>query len=245
MLSDELRARAAEQGVDDGALGITVGRLAAYGYLSIRSDTGGAALLLEAERARAIVTIRPGETVLATLERVVQAASDGDHAIRFHFAALDMHSVATTCRQMVSNNLATPEQNPPLWRLLQAGIHVVYARPFSGNAEIGGRWRPEGEEQRVLHDELLKGRSKIFAHANHTPHRAALYLEGVLNLVEPGIHPDVLPDVAAMCETQAARFQTEADRLLASVSAVLVPSGSLSETFGTQPPSSAKGERGG
>lgn len=240
MVPDELRAKSAEQGVDDAALEATIQRLGAYGYRAIRQDAGGDALLLEAERFRARVTIQSGETLLATLERVVQVAQDADLSLRLHLAALDMVSVGTTCRVMLTDGLATPEKNPPLWRLLQAGIVVVYVRPFNGRAALGGRWRPERDDWRVLHDALLEGRDKIFAHADHTPHRAALYLEGELSIVEPGIHPEKLPNLRAMCEAQAARFQAEADRLLASVNDVLVPSGSLSETFDTTPLSAAE-----
>jgi hypothetical protein len=214
-------------------------RLRSYGFVSIRRDPAADALLIEAERFRARVEMPPGVTVVGALERITPVARDADLSLRFHLAAVDMRSVAAVCRQMPALGLATPENAPGLWLVLQAGIVVVYARSFDGNAALGGRWRPEGEEERVLHQALLDGRSAIFAHADHTPHRAGLYMDGEMSINEVGIHPEELPNVAAMCEAQAARFQAEADRLLASIQDVLVPSGSQSEIFGTLPPSPA------
>jgi hypothetical protein len=123
-----------------------------------------------------------------------------------------------------------------MWRLLQTGIVVTYARSFDGKAKLGGRWRPTDEEQRRLHNGIIGGRGEMLAHADNTPHRAALYIGGELNIVEPGLHPEVLSDMATMCEVQAERFETEANRLLESIKDVLVPSGSLSEAFGTLRP---------
>jgi len=110
-------------------------------------------------------------------------------------------------------------------RVLETGMFVVYARPFTGSALQVERARALTAQQLELHDESIKLRHKVYAHSTVTPYR-----EVVDNESSPGSWdlrwlyptPALLNEVIDLAQTQLASFQTaleKADARLAEVEA--------------------------
>jgi hypothetical protein len=142
-------------------------------------------------------------------------------AHRFELAAGDMRDVAAAAAWLssasdVPRNVA---------RVVEAGIAVVYARPFTDQG-IGTlsrkKYAPLDTQLRGLHDRLIDLRNRLHAHTEASPLRfVAEAMSEVAGIpvsvigIEPGsavevvvetIPPTQLPDVARMAREQSERF---------------------------------------
>jgi hypothetical protein len=150
--------------------------------------------------------------------------------LRLRLAADDMASVNTAALELARYRHRPGSPGPvghnPYGRVedvLEAGLVVVYARSFTGNASLGRKWQPEIPEDRDLHERLLVARDVLHAHADHTAYRSVVDPQEVLGNVKvspmvahermPG---DILRAIAALCERQQLRFEAEAARVYAA-----------------------------
>lgn len=157
------------------------------------------------------------------LEELVAALADYDRIARFQFAASDMELVAHAAEGLIEAREHRDRQAPArlFERVIETGMVVTYARPFLQNQPgLGGRWRPEDEAGRALHEELVALRGEYHAHAEHTRHRGLEMMPGPTESSRPilaeswsQLPVDKLRLLQEVAERQARRFDAEADRL--------------------------------
>ena len=146
---------------------------------------------------------------------------------QLHAAAVDMDQVAYVARELATyRHVIGGDEDVPhnpymgVEQVLETGLVVTYARPFTGHARLGDNWRPKDKTDRELHDRLLKLRHD-YAHADWTDSRtlvdttALLGLEGPMVLAEQRarLSGQQLIAIAELAERQDARFYEAAGRL--------------------------------
>ncbi len=110
-------------------------------------------------------------------------------------------------------------------RVIETGMFVVYARPFTGSPLHVERARALTARQLELHQELIDLRHNVYAHSNVTPYREVVDNETSpdgwdLRWLYPT--PVLLDEVIDLARTQLASFLTaleKADERLAEAEA--------------------------
>jgi hypothetical protein len=102
-------------------------------------------------------------------------------------------------------------------RALETGAVVAYARPWTKSSigALGAHWLP-ADEQRALHDALIRDRNKLYAHTDEEVKArwvaGVSWKSGVLekpSTVLPAWRPltlDQLPQIRGLAEAQKDRF---------------------------------------
>lgn len=236
VLPDWLSALLAREGSADQGPKIT-GRLRSFGVASLDhegSESDPSALMFRTPRFRGRAPLNQAreQPVTAALASLIEELSVIDAFVRLRLAASDMETVAH-CARDVARYRHVPGADGPVPHnpyavvedVLEAGLVVVYARSFTGDASLGKRWRPEGEDDVPLHDALMAARSHIHAHADHTAHRSLVDTNALLGGDGPAsfgvavtrISAEVLERIADMCARQEERFRLAGDELEADV----------------------------
>jgi hypothetical protein len=148
---------------------------------------------------------------------------------RLHSAWIDMMHVADAAAYLATyahdeGGGEIPEMSPTvnIDPITEAGVVVMYARPFTGNAKLGDRWLPEGEEDRALHKYLMNERNTTYAHFDWSDSRALVDNNVVLGLqgapmilveIRSRMSRDLLMRVAELAQRQSGRFYEESGNL--------------------------------
>ena len=148
---------------------------------------------------------------------------------RVHSAWIDMMHVADAASYLATyaheqGSEETPEMSPTVNvdPITEAGVVVMYARPYTGSAKLGHRWLPQGEENRALHKYLMNERNTTYAHYDWSDSRALVDNNVVLGIqgapmilveIRSRMPRDVLLRVADLAQRQSARFYEESGRL--------------------------------
>lgn len=128
--------------------------------------------------------------VTAAIDRLIAEVETCDQFIRLRLAAKDMEGVAVCARELAAYRhapgAAEAVHSPyaAVEDVLEAGLVTVYARSYTGVAELPGRYHPKADEKE-LHDALMSARSAIHAHADQTPHRSLIDAETLLGMDGP------------------------------------------------------------
>jgi hypothetical protein len=136
---------------------------------------------------------------------------------RLELAAGDMRDAAGAAEWFAPRARTLP---PEVARVVEAGIVVVYARPFTNN-DIGildrVKYAPRDSRRRELHELLIELRMKLHAHTDTTSLRHVI--EGVVHQDQRGsavemvvetLNPREFEDVARLAREQQARFESAA-----------------------------------
>lgn len=145
---------------------------------------------------------------------------------RYRFAQSDMRQAGAAALLL---NEPSVRLNGDVERVLETGLVVTYARPFTagGVGTLGGKHaRPEAEEHRLLHMEMLARRNDLYAHSDITERREVVdafagFGTGTLGGKYFEAHHPVdrgqLPSVIALCGAQEGRYASKADALEAAL----------------------------
>ncbi len=104
------------------------------------------------------------------------------------------------------------------WRVLETGLVVTYARPYTLDSQRRGlpeELYPEGDD-RPLHDSLMALRDELYAHTDETPHREAVDPFGDHSYAErypAGLAETALPRIAGLARRQAERLRAAREAL--------------------------------
>ena len=92
-------------------------------------------------------------------------------------ASRDLLDVAICADQLLVVAGTASQLHPRVRRVLETGILVTYARPFSGHSSRTIRpARGLSPELRKFHDEIIGRRNKVYAHTDHTDIRLIVNL---------------------------------------------------------------------
>jgi hypothetical protein len=164
----------------------------------------------------------PLTVALSRLAKEVQLV---DLYVRLRLAAADMAAVSVAATQLAQyrHRPGSPEpvtHNPfaIVEEVLEAGLVVVYARSFTGHAQLPRSFWSTSDDDRDLHEQLMMARSAIHAHADHTAYRSIVNTTAMLGMeAEPSLSvahtqmpAETLRKIAALCDRQLARLDAEA-----------------------------------
>jgi hypothetical protein len=145
--------------------------------------------------------------------------------LTLYLAASDMDQAAAAATALDGEH-----ENVNLMRALETAIAVCYARPFTDSSMVdrlkASKW--VAQEDRQLHDFLMNGRNKVYAHTDVASGRSTggmritiskgiasvAYSEGWWSFPREFIAP-----VVDMCQRQAQDLRTEAVKIEAEVAA--------------------------
>lgn len=175
--------------------------------------------------------------IVAALHELLEFLEGFGPLRQLHSATADMDQVAFVARELAKyrhmiGGDEEPLHNPYLLveQVLETGLVVTYARPFTGHARLGDNWRPKDPTDRDLHDRLLKLRHD-HAHADWTGSRtlvdttALLGLDGPMMLAEQRseLSRQQLLAMVDLAERQHDRFYEAAGELKRRVGAANAP----------------------
>jgi len=157
------------------------------------------------------------------LDEAVAVAERWDVLRRLHSALMDMDQVAHAARELVT----AKERGWPnvedetkeirklnvLGEVLETGMVTMYARHFTGDRRLPGRWWPRGK-RKLVHDRLIERRNTVVAHADETTERKLITLptEGdgppvtVIAEARQPMTEDDLREVVHHCKAMYARY---------------------------------------
>lgn len=147
-----------------------------------------------------------------------------------NFGAIDMHDVLETARYLRGEYADAEDHASGMpWRarrILEVGLFVVYARPFTRSEGLERLRRAAGlsDELRATHDEILERRRKFYAHADDTQHRRILELDADdwSSVLDPSSTlseqwsaptPELLDDVIQLAAAHLSAFIDRIERL--------------------------------
>jgi hypothetical protein len=160
----------------------------------------------------------------------------GQEKLRRRFEALvygvsDMRGAAQTAEYL--NGVFPYHDDLLVRRTIEAGLIVVYARPFIDSRGMS-RLSPSpdiDERVRAFHDDMLERRGRDYAHTDSMAYRMVIELEAPDwhdRLVNVGAHafaetwrdltPNELEDLRALAELNRLSFMSEVERLRARLS---------------------------
>jgi hypothetical protein len=167
--------------------------------------------------------------IVTALNELSRGAATYEQLRRMHIALTDMELVAIAARELARHRHTPGDEDAevghdPYWQvseILEAGLVVVYARSFTGKAKLGGRWRPQGDEDLELHNGLLEARGRVHAHADFVSERTLINTTEMFDMEGPPVYAEArthmsreeLEAIAVLCDKQRDRFYVEAGRL--------------------------------
>jgi hypothetical protein len=162
---------------------------------------------------------RPITTAVTELARLVSL-----HALleRMHLAWTDLDLVRHAARELADDQERPNDEQKFFYidNVIELGIVCMYARAWTGSERLPARWRPESEEDRALHEEILDLRNKLFAHSDRSPRRALININSdkpdepaVFAEQRDPLRADFLRNIADLCDRQYERLWLETGRL--------------------------------
>lgn len=139
---------------------------------------------------------------------------------RFRLAQADMEQAAAAAGFLHSRGGGTGS----LYRAVETGLVVCYARPFGATNRVGeinkDEWAPDDPELQMVHYRLLERRDQVYAHNDETDARGVEDLgplfgsdfEGVYVEAYRPIDRERLPQIRELAGQQERRFRAEADK---------------------------------
>jgi len=171
-----------------------------------------------------------GSRVESATENVVTAL------VRVVFAKVSISRAVAACDFIISKPQSTWE---PLYCPLVTAIFVLYARPFGRNEGVGALPKNfsdyDSEEKKTLHQMLIQGRNKLFAHldagceyydAENDPVAPLVRVSLNVTTVSDGVldvHPQVygpelllksVPKIKVLCQDLMRKLQAEEANLV-------------------------------
>jgi hypothetical protein len=154
------------------------------------------------------------------------AERDRRQLLALLFGVSDMWSVALTADYL--NDIPPFELDERIRRAIEAGVIVVYSRPFLESRGLP-RLAPAsglGEHLRSIHDQIVQERHRDYAHTDENAYRMVIELEepewlerfietGVEELRETWKPPtlDELEDLRALAEANRETFMVRIEKL--------------------------------
>lgn len=167
--------------------------------------------------------------VTDALARLTERVAQFGALRRIHSAWIDMMHVSEAAAYLANYaHRETGTEIPPISptvafdAITEAGVAVMYARPYTGNARLGNRWAPQGAEDRALHGHLVNERNTTYAHYDWSDSRSLVDNNVVLGLqgapvilveVRTRMSHELLIQVADLAQRQSLRFYAEASNL--------------------------------